>query len=60
MTVDEDLDYQLVNYIVNAIGIEKSWREYVKYILDNNLGSLNGDIVRNEGYLKSLKNDKNK
>jgi len=60
MTVDEDLDFELVKSVVNSLGIEKGWREYVKYIIDNDLSSLNGDIVRNEGYLKSLKNDKNK
>lgn len=59
MTVDEDSDFELIKSVVKASGIEKSWREYVKFIIDNNLGSLNGDIIRNEGYLKSLKNDKN-
>jgi spore coat polysaccharide biosynthesis protein SpsF len=60
LTVDEVLDFELVKSVVNSLGIDKGWREYVKYIINNNLGSLNGDIVRNEGYLKSLKNDKNK
>lgn len=60
MTVDENQDFELVKSVVNSLGIERGWKEYVKYIISNNLGTLNGDIVRNEGYLKSLKNDKNK
>jgi len=58
MTVDEELDFELVKYLVKSFGTDKGWREYVKYILDNNLDSINGVILRNEGYLKSLKNDK--
>ncbi len=58
MTVDEELDFELVKYLVKSFGTDKGWREYVKYILDNKLDSINGVILRNEGYLKSLKNDK--
>lgn len=57
MTVDEPKDLVLMTKLITELGVEKSWLEYVNYILLNNLSHINGDIIRNEGYLKSLKND---
>ena len=37
--------------------IKKSWLEYTNYIIDNDLDKVNDQIIRNEGLLKSLKND---
>jgi spore coat polysaccharide biosynthesis protein SpsF (cytidylyltransferase family) len=57
ITVDEIMDFELINKIISKIGINKSWQEYVEFILADNLKDINGNIIRNEGYLKSLKND---
>lgn len=57
ITVDEKRDFELINKIVCEIGTNKSWQEYVDFILKYNLTNINGNIIRNEGYLKSLKND---
>ena len=38
-------------------GIDKTWVEYTNYIIQNNLTEINDSIIRNEGLLKSLKND---
>jgi spore coat polysaccharide biosynthesis protein SpsF len=57
MTVDESKDFDLIEILVKELGIEKTWLEYTNYVIDNNLGSINQNIIRNEGLLKSLKND---
>ena len=58
MTVDEPRDFDLIEYLINKLGIEKSWLEYTNYIIENDLTKINNKIIRNEGLLKSLKNDK--
>jgi spore coat polysaccharide biosynthesis protein SpsF len=57
MTVDEQRDFELINKIVSELGTEQSWLDYTEYIINNELANINGNIIRNEGYLKSLKND---
>jgi spore coat polysaccharide biosynthesis protein SpsF len=57
MTVDEIRDFELIEILVNELGTEKTWLEYVNYILEKNLVKVNEKIIRNEGLLKSLKND---
>lgn len=57
MTVDEILDFELIKILINDLGTEKSWLEYTNYIIQNNLTEINDSIIRNEGLLKSLKND---
>jgi spore coat polysaccharide biosynthesis protein SpsF len=57
MTVDEQKDFELINKIIIELGTEQSWLEYTEYIINNKLLEINGNIIRNEGYLKSLKND---
>lgn len=57
ITVDEKSDFELISKIIYELGPNKSWKEYVSYILTGNLTNINGNIIRNEGYLKSLKND---
>lgn len=56
MTVDEQCDFKLIEKLVTTIGTEKSWLEYTNYIIENDLSSIN-NIIRNEGYLKSIKED---
>jgi spore coat polysaccharide biosynthesis protein SpsF (cytidylyltransferase family) len=59
MTVDEERDFKLIEKLINDLGMYKSWTEYTEYMINNGLISLNQDINRNDGYLKSLKNDNN-
>jgi hypothetical protein len=57
MTVDEQKDFELINKIISDLGSEQSWLYYTEYIIKNDLANINGKIIRNEGYLKSFKND---
>ena len=57
MTVDEIRDYELMKIVIEKNGVEKNWKEYVEFIVSNKLNTINDNIVRNEGYLKSLKKD---
>jgi spore coat polysaccharide biosynthesis protein SpsF len=57
MTVDEKKDFELINKVISDLGSEQSWLYYTEYIIKNDLANINGNIIRNEGYLKSLKKD---
>lgn len=57
LTVDEPTDFDLITKLITEMGTDCSWLEYTKYIIDNKLNSINGNIIRNEGWLKSLIND---
>jgi spore coat polysaccharide biosynthesis protein SpsF (cytidylyltransferase family) len=57
MTVDEKIDFDLISILINNLGVDKSWLEYTNHIIDNKLYKINNSIIRNEGLLKSLKND---
>jgi spore coat polysaccharide biosynthesis protein SpsF (cytidylyltransferase family) len=57
MTVDEIKDYELMKIVIEKIGVDKNWKEYAEFIISNKLNIINKTIVRNEGYLKSQKND---
>jgi spore coat polysaccharide biosynthesis protein SpsF len=58
LTVDEEKDYIMISKLIEAVGFESTWEEYVNFALLNDLVLINGDIVRNEGYIKSIINDK--
>lgn len=57
MTVDEAVDFELIQLLIQELGENKSWQEYTQYIIEHQLNAINGKIIRNEGFLKSLKND---
>ncbi|WP_218645598.1 cytidylyltransferase domain-containing protein [Winogradskyella forsetii] len=57
MTVDEPRDFDLIEHLIQKLGTEKTWLEYTDYIIAQNLTKLNAGIIRNEGFLKSLKKD---
>jgi spore coat polysaccharide biosynthesis protein SpsF (cytidylyltransferase family) len=57
MTVDEKRDFELISTLIERQGLDKSWLAYTNEIINENLSAINDDIVRNEGLLKSLKND---
>tara|TARA_B100001059_G_scaffold221401_1_gene244310 strand:+ start:2075 stop:2833 length:759 start_codon:yes stop_codon:yes gene_type:complete len=57
MTVDESIDFDLIQYLIKDLGNDKTWLEYTNHIIKNDLNKINNSIIRNEGFLKSLKND---
>ena len=58
MTVDEPLDFKVISMLINELGVYSSWIDYTNCYLNNEkISFLNKEIIRNEGYLKSLKND---
>ena len=57
MTVDEQKDFDLIEKVINDLGVDENWITYTNHIIYNKLNKKNEDIIRNEGYLKSLKND---
>tara|TARA_R110001592_G_scaffold267950_4_gene534120 strand:- start:1568 stop:2332 length:765 start_codon:yes stop_codon:yes gene_type:complete len=60
MTVDEQGDFDAIEVLVNELGVNKGWREYTNFIVANPRRFTNQKIIRNEGYLKSLENDKSR
>ncbi|MDY8138673.1 glycosyltransferase family protein [Aquimarina sp. 2201CG5-10] len=59
LTVDEISDFQVIKIIIENLGCNKSWLEYARYYQENEeINKLNNKIIRNEGYLKSIKEDK--
>ncbi len=57
MTVDEKVDFDVIEQLIVALGKEETWLDYTKYLLNTNISDLNAGIIRNEGYIKSLKKD---
>jgi len=57
MTVDEPEDFDVIESLIHKLGTDKTWSEYTEYMIDHNLTKLNERILRNEGFLKSLKKD---
>ncbi len=58
MTVDEIRDFELIEKLIENLGVDETWLKYTNYIIDNDLGKINNSITRNEGFKISLKNDK--
>ena len=59
MTVDEPEDLNTIEILISKCALNSSWLEYTNYIVNNIYDFNNQDIIRNEGYLKSLNNDNN-
>jgi spore coat polysaccharide biosynthesis protein SpsF (cytidylyltransferase family) len=57
MTVDELDDFEFIKKIILELGLEKTWKEYTQYIVSNYDILKNQQIVRNEGYINSIKNE---
>ena len=58
LTVDQIEDFQLIKQLIEDLGEEKTWMEYVQYLNKNpDLLNKNSLIKRNEGYMKSIEND---
>tara|TARA_B110000459_G_scaffold186835_1_gene218675 strand:- start:1109 stop:1852 length:744 start_codon:yes stop_codon:yes gene_type:complete len=61
MTVDEPNDLVVINKLVDKLGLNENWQNYTKlYLNDKNIRNANDSKIRNEGYIKSIKNDLNK
>lgn len=58
MTVDEQSDFDTIELLIQHLGPDRGWEEYAKYYLAHENEMPNNAIVRNEGYAKSLKQDK--
>jgi spore coat polysaccharide biosynthesis protein SpsF len=58
LTVDEMYDFECIETLMLHLGPSANWIDYSKFILDNPNLFKNQKIKRNEGYLKSLLNDK--
>lgn len=59
MTVDEFIDLDAIKVLVSKLGINASWKDYI-FIMEGCPELFkNQNIIRNEGYLKSINNDRN-
>jgi spore coat polysaccharide biosynthesis protein SpsF (cytidylyltransferase family) len=61
LTVDNEEDFLVIKKLVEVLGINCNWKEYVDF-LDKNptIKAINSGLKRNEGYQKSLIEDKKK
>lgn len=59
ITVDTIEDFEVIKYLIEELGQELGWKEYIDF-LDKHpqIKQLNNFHERNEGYAKSLLNDK--
>ena len=58
LTVDEPRDLEVIRLIIKDLGFDKDWKTYAEYYLNTpEIKALNEQIVRNEGYLKSINKD---
>lgn len=58
LSVDENNDFKAIETLVDNLGFEESWNVYSSFVIDNPQLFFNQKTKRNEGYLKSLQNDK--
>lgn len=58
ITVDTQEDFEVIRQLIEALGPDKSWKEYISYLNQHKeIKELNDRHIRNEGYQKSLLND---
>jgi spore coat polysaccharide biosynthesis protein SpsF len=58
MTVDEPNDFEVIKKLVDKLGLNEKWENYTNlYLNDKTISNTNDSIIRNEGYIKSIKND---
>jgi len=58
LTVDQIEDFNCIETLIDRFNTNKNWKEYAKFITENPRLFKNQGIQRNEGYSKSLLNDK--
>lgn len=60
LTVDKVEDFHVIESLVNALGFDKGWMDYVEFLLKHDeIVAMNSQFRRNEGYSKSLLEDNN-
>ena len=60
ITVDTPEDFLVIEKLINAIGIDKNWLDYIKLLEEDPVTvALNSKFKRNEGYQKSLNKEQN-
>jgi spore coat polysaccharide biosynthesis protein SpsF (cytidylyltransferase family) len=61
LTVDEPQDLEVIRQIIKDLGFDKGWKTYADHYLKTpQIKALNSKIPRNEGYQKSVNQDKKK
>ncbi len=58
ITIDNEEDFLVMQKLVTDYGINEGWEFYAQKYYDDKLNLINGFISRNEGYFKSVENDK--
>lgn len=59
ITVDEQRDFEVIKALIENVGIDKHCNDYVAFLESHkDVMEINASIMRNEGYAKSLANDK--
>ena len=60
LTVDTHEDFLVIEALVNILGTDRSWMDYVKTLQEHpEIKKINEHFARNEGYQKSLEKDNN-
>ena len=58
LTVDEPADLEVISTLIKNLGSDRPWQDYVDYLFQHpELAKVNSHYQRNEGYMKSLKED---
>ena len=57
MTLDTQDDYNSILKLIKKLGKQSGWKDYANYYLENYKNFTNNKILRNQGYINSLKND---
>ena len=59
ITIDEPEDFEVLKLLIESLGTGRSWKSYVDYLLEHkDIYAINSRFGYNEGYAKSLRNDK--
>ena len=59
ITIDEPEDFEVIKALIQNLGVDKNWKEYIDYLYAHpDIKALNSRFKNNEGYEKSIKNDK--
>ena len=58
ITIDEPEDFEVIKRLIEALGIDKSWKEYIDFLVAHKeIYEINSRFSYNEGYDKSIRND---
>jgi hypothetical protein len=58
MVVDYPQDFEVIKVLIESLGDDKNWVDYTNlYHSSKKIYSLNEEIIRDEGYIESLKTD---